>query len=260
MWGEVNVSKSLIWSWRINLLLLLGILIPYPLTYLFSGHKWHSFALVQFLYLDYWAGWMMWRLVMTFWKTKPLPVSLKFATFPSLHDQAQGGRCQRQLPTNVKALENMIPSLIDRWRFIPVFVFCKGSSIDCWWGLAQVTAPAGAPSQQGKNFFPLHSSILAGCETWTDALAGLQHPLTPSMVYFPILRNSASFPGRLKHVLDGFISWWWCTQAYPHMSCFWFKTFSYLIFLSTSLWQHCRDFHEWLWETSLITHRLTWKP
>lgn len=171
-----------------------------------------------------------------------------------------GGRCQRQLPTNVKVLENMIPSLIDRWRFIPVFVFCKGSSIDCWRGLAQVTAPAGAPSQQGKNFFPLHSSILAGCETWTDALAGLQHPLTPSMVYFPILRNSASFPGRLKHVLDGFISWWWCTQAYPHMSCFWFKTFSYLIFLSTSLWQHCRDFHEWLWETSLVTHRLTWKP
>lgn len=196
-------------------------------------------------------------------KDQTLASVFKILYFSFVVWSSPGGRCQRQLPTNVKALENMIPSLFDRWKFIPMFVFCKGSSIDCL-----LTRPSTGNSTCWSSFSAGEKIVFSPpqqhCswlwDMWTDTLAGLQHPLTPSMVYFPILRNFASFPGRLKHVLDGFISWWWCTQAYPHTSCFCFKTFSYLISLSTSLWQHCRDFHEWLLETSLITHRLTWKP
>lgn len=90
----------------------------------------------------------------------------------------------------------------------------------------------GSFSAGEKLFFPLIIGILADCETWeqTDAFA-----VTPSMVYFLILRNFASFPGRLRHVLDGFLSWQWCIQAYPDMSCFCCKAFSYLMSLSTSL-------------------------
>lgn len=206
---------------------------------------------------------MMWRLAVTFWKTKRLPVSLKFSTFPSLYDQALGGDVKGSFLQMWKHEKTWSLACLTDESLSQCLFFAKEAALTvCWWDLAQVTAPAGAPSQQGKKivFSPPQQHCSWLWDMWTDTLAGLQHPLTPSMVYFPILRNFASFPGRLKHVLDGFISWWWCTQAYPHTSCFCFKTFSYLISLSTSLWQHCRDFHEWLLETSLITHRLTWKP
>lgn len=196
-------------------------------------------------------------------KDQTLASVFKILYFSFVVWSSPGGRCQRQLLTNVKALENMNPGLFDRWKFIPVEFFCKGSSIDCL-----LTRPSTGKSTcwssfsaGEKLFFPLHSGILAGCETWEHTPWQVSKlPLTPSMVHFPILRNSASFLGRHRQVLDGFLCWQWCTQAYPDMSCFCSKTFCYLISLSTSLEQHCRDFHEQLGETSLITHILTCKP
>jgi len=95
------------------------------------------------------------------------------------------------------------------------FLFAKETvSMAVYWpDLAQVTAPPGPSSGQGKkkNLFFLHSGILAGCETWNKCLGRSPTPVDAWHRYFPILRNAASVHWRFEHVLNGFISWWWWT-------------------------------------------------
>lgn len=97
-------------------------------------------------------------------KDQTLASVFKILYFSFVVWSSPGGRCQRQLLTNVKALENTIPGLFDRWKFIPVEFFCKGSSIDCLLSRSSTgTSACWSPSAGEKLFFPLLSGILAGC-------------------------------------------------------------------------------------------------
>lgn len=150
-------------------------------------------------------------------KDQTLASVFKFPYFAFVVRSSPEGRCQRQLPTNVKALENMIPGWFDRWKFIPVFVLCKGSSIDCLLtkpSTGNSTCQSSFSAGRKLFFFPFHRGILAGCKTWEQ----MPWPVSSPHWHLAWLTSLSSgiLPhswGTLRRVLDGFLNWRWCTQA-----------------------------------------------